>query len=588
MSREMTYQLKTLNLEHTCTRSYKNPRCTAKFLAKKLMKKVRRQPDIRLKDIQDTVHEKSQQNRLSILKVESELCPKVYKRLHRKKLRSSRWLACWASDTREAAEKYTDDYYRVSTYKACYEPVIDLINGQNIWTPIGLPPMQPPIKRRSPGRPKKKRAREPNEPSKGHSKGLGISKRCKSCGNIGHNKSSCKGEVGGNSSLPTAAGSGPNRRSSRPKQTSNNGYGGRASGLAINEPASIHPTRSIAATTTQSSAPSNRPANNSVATSYATTSSAPPNTSTSKMRKRSITSDTLNASRNASRSQQNRLSILKVESELCPKVYKRLHRKKLRSSRWLACWASDTRFEVKNGMVSFIVDLSKRTYSSEKYTDDYYRVSTYKACYEPVIDQINGQNIWTPIGLPPMQPPIKRRSPGRPKKKRAREPNEPSKGHSKGLGISKRCKSCGNIGHNKRSCKGEVGGNYSLPTAASSGPNRRNSRPKQTSNNGNGGRASGLAINEPASIHPTRSNAATTTPVTSSAPSNRPANNSVATSYATKSSAPPNTSTSKMRKRSITSDTLNASRNASRYREVLSANTSQASVHGPRGSASGI
>ena len=40
MSREMAYQL---NLEHTCTKSYKNPRCTAKFLAKKLMKKVRRQ-----------------------------------------------------------------------------------------------------------------------------------------------------------------------------------------------------------------------------------------------------------------------------------------------------------------------------------------------------------------------------------------------------------------------------------------------------------------------------------------------------------------------------------------------------------------
>ena len=30
----------------------------AKFLAKKLMKMVRRQPDIKLKDIQDVVHEK--------------------------------------------------------------------------------------------------------------------------------------------------------------------------------------------------------------------------------------------------------------------------------------------------------------------------------------------------------------------------------------------------------------------------------------------------------------------------------------------------------------------------------------------------
>ena len=120
------------------------------------------------------------------------------------------------------------------------------------------------------------------------------------------------------------------------------------------------------------------------------------------------------------RSQQNRLSILKVESELCPKVCKRLHREKMGSSRWLACWAFDTRFEVKNGLISFIVDLFKRTCSCrkldifgipcchaisciffnreavEKYIDGCYRVSTYKACYEPVIDPINGQNMWTP------------------------------------------------------------------------------------------------------------------------------------------------------------------------------------------------
>ena len=58
MSREISYQLKTLNLEHTCTRSYKNPRCSANFLKRKLMKKVRKQLDIKLKDIQDVVHGK--------------------------------------------------------------------------------------------------------------------------------------------------------------------------------------------------------------------------------------------------------------------------------------------------------------------------------------------------------------------------------------------------------------------------------------------------------------------------------------------------------------------------------------------------
>ena len=45
-------------MEHTCNRSFRNPRCTTSYIRKKLMKRVRRQPNIRLKDIQDSVHEK--------------------------------------------------------------------------------------------------------------------------------------------------------------------------------------------------------------------------------------------------------------------------------------------------------------------------------------------------------------------------------------------------------------------------------------------------------------------------------------------------------------------------------------------------
>ena len=187
-----------------------------------------------------------------------------------------------------------------------------------------------------------------------------------------------------------------------------------------------------------------------------------------------------------SRFQQNRNSIMRVESELYPKIYKRLHREKAGSGRWLACWAFDTKFEVKNGLQSFIVDLAKGVYSyrkwditgipcchavsciffnreqAEKYTNACYHTSTYKACYEHIIDPLNDANMWTSTGLPPVQPPIKRRPPGRLKKKRILEPNELRRGHYKGLGIAKRCKSCGKIGHNKRSCKGEVGANSSL------------------------------------------------------------------------------------------------------------------------------
>ena len=50
------------------------------------------------------------------------------------------------------------------------------------------------------------------------------------------------------------------------------------------------------------------------------------------------------------RSQQNRLSILKLEFKLCPKVCKRLYREMMSNSKWLACWSSHTRFKVKNGL----------------------------------------------------------------------------------------------------------------------------------------------------------------------------------------------------------------------------------------------
>ena len=57
---------------------------------------------------------------------------------------------------------------------------------------------------------------------------------------------------------------------------------------------------------------------------------------------------------------------MKVEYEFYPKICKRLHRERVGSGRWLACWASDTKFGVKNGLQSFIVDLAKGVCSYKK------------------------------------------------------------------------------------------------------------------------------------------------------------------------------------------------------------------------------
>ena len=120
------------------------------------------------------------------------------------------------------------------------------------------------------------------------------------------------------------------------------------------------------------------------------------------------------------RFQDNRQKIMRVESEICLKVLKRLHREKIACSKWLACWACHTQFEVKSGLQSFTVDMEKRYCScrkwhttgipcvyaisciffnrqeAEQYVHRCFHVSTYKACYEPVIAPINGHNMWRP------------------------------------------------------------------------------------------------------------------------------------------------------------------------------------------------
>ena len=68
--------------------------------------------------------------------------------------------------------------------------------------------------------------------------------------------------------------------------------------------------------------------------------------------------------------------------------------------------------------------------------------------------------MWRPSGVNPVQPLNKTRLTSKPKKKRVRKPNEPT---SRRAGISKQCKACGKLGHNRRSCRGEIGGNSSLP-----------------------------------------------------------------------------------------------------------------------------
>lgn len=115
-----------------------------------------------------------------------------------------------------------------------------------------------------------------------------------------------------------------------------------------------------------------------------------------------------------SRFQENKEKGVRLELDICAKVMKRLHKEKLAANRWLACWLGQTQFKVKNGLQSFTDDLATTHCSctkwnitgitcahaisciffnkqdTEQYVHPCYHVSTYRACYKPIITPING------------------------------------------------------------------------------------------------------------------------------------------------------------------------------------------------------
>ncbi|KAK8650684.1 hypothetical protein V6N13_140311 [Hibiscus sabdariffa] len=118
--------------------------------------------------------------------------------------------------------------------------------------------------------------------------------------------------------------------------------------------------------------------------------------------------------------------------------------------------------------ISVILSIEDRP---EKYVDPCYSVSTQRAIYSHLISPVRGEQQWaTNDTMEPILPPIFRRPPGRPHKKRKREADEapPMTGKVSKRGMRIFCKKCGGSGHNIRTCKGKVGANPKRPGQTSS------------------------------------------------------------------------------------------------------------------------
>ncbi|XP_004303589.1 PREDICTED: uncharacterized protein LOC101315165 [Fragaria vesca subsp. vesca] len=91
----------------------------------------------------------------------------------------------------------------------------------------------------------------------------------------------------------------------------------------------------------------------------------------------------------------------------------------------------------------------------EGYVDACYLTKTYMDIYPHTVTPVNGMDMWMPTNEQAILPPQYNRQPGRPKTKRNKEASERNTEGGLKLGRvqkSLRCRNCGTLGHNIKTC----------------------------------------------------------------------------------------------------------------------------------------
>ena len=181
------------------------------------------------------------------------------------------------------------------------------------------------------------------------------------------------------------------------------------------------------------------------------------------------------------RFQKKKEQLVKCCGSLCPRISILIEELKKESRDLEVIFAGNGVFEVTHAVKTYTVNLTDRTCSCRKWdltgipcshgiasimihngeVSDYvhkcYFVSTWRATYSHMIYPIPDESMWVRTPYDQLMPPPLRRPPGRPKKLRNKALDEPQNPHQvRRFHQSLRCKNCGEIGHNIRTCKGPV------------------------------------------------------------------------------------------------------------------------------------
>lgn len=102
-------------------------------------------------------------------------------------------LCCIIKDRRNV-EDYVHEWYTKEKYLNAYSHVIKTMPGDDQWEKSNETPPLPPLFIVQPGRPRKRRIREPGEGQPGKRIRVSKERKCSHCGQLGHYKNKCKND----------------------------------------------------------------------------------------------------------------------------------------------------------------------------------------------------------------------------------------------------------------------------------------------------------------------------------------------------------------------------------------------------------
>ncbi|KAL4366839.1 hypothetical protein GQ457_05G034720 [Hibiscus cannabinus] len=176
------------------------------------------------------------------------------------------------------------------------------------------------------------------------------------------------------------------------------------------------------------------------------------------------------------RTVKNKNSCMKWKNQICPKICAKVEEHRELSAFCHVSWNGADGYEVVSNRDTFVVDLKEKKCTCrywdltgipckhaicvilfkkdrvEEYINDFYKKDMYEKCYNFVIPPLAGEKFWPATNMGDIEPPLPRKLPGRPKKKRVPEEGECSGTSLSRKGRKMRCQLCFKVGHNSRTC----------------------------------------------------------------------------------------------------------------------------------------